>query len=164
MNNAQKSVLFTKLQALFDGDMMGKTVGIWGLAFKPRTDDVREAPSLVLIRQLLQAGAVVQAYDPEAMDNVREVFGDRMTYCRRPSEAAQDANALVLVTEWQEFRNPDFEAIKHSLKQPILVDGRNLFDPAHMASLGFVYAGIGREDAHADRRARLAHAVGAEWS
>jgi len=148
VNHAQKSVLFAKLHALFDGDLQGRTVAVWGLAFKPRTDDVREAPSLVLIHELLQAGAKVRVFDPEATDNTRAVFGDQITYCDRAYGTVEQADALAVVTEWQEFRTPDLEVLRRLLARPIVVDGRNLYDPGEMERLGFIYASIGRATVH----------------
>lgn len=145
VNEAQKGILITKLFSLFDGKLAGRTVAIWGLAFKPRTDDVREAPSLVLIQQLLDAGAVVRAFDPEAIENVKRLIGGRITYCDRAYGTAEGADALAIVTEWQEFRNPDFEVLRRLMNHPVIVDGRNLYDPAQMAELGFTYASVGRE-------------------
>ncbi len=147
INEAQKEVLMTKLLGLFDGDLAGKTVAVWGLAFKPRTDDIREAPSLVLLNQLLDAGATVRVFDPEAQENVRRVFGDRLTYCDRAYDAVEGADALAIVTEWQEFSNPDIDILKRLMNRPIIVDGRNLYDPTHMATLGFTYASVGRQTA-----------------
>ena len=147
INNAQKQVLMTKLLNLFGGDIAGKTIAIWGLAFKPRTDDIREAPSLVLIRQLLDAGATIRAFDPEAMQNVRNIFGEQITYCNGAYDALDGVDALAIVTEWQEFRNPNFETMKQLMRQPIIVDGRNLYDPSHMKRLGFSYASVGRQTA-----------------
>ncbi|OHB68872.1 MAG: UDP-glucose 6-dehydrogenase [Planctomycetes bacterium RBG_13_63_9] len=145
VNEAQKNVLLEKLLAMLDGALAGRTVAVWGLAFKPRTDDVREAPSLVLIRQLLQAGAAVRVFDPEAMSNTRHVFADRITYCDRAYDAVEGADALAVVTEWQEFRNPDFRLLRRLMNRPIIADGRNLYDPAQMAELGFTYASVGRQ-------------------
>ncbi len=145
VNESQKSVLLGKLLALFDENLADKTVAVWGLAFKPRTDDIREAPSLVLIQQLLEAGAEVRAFDPEALANVKRVFGDRITYCDRAYGTTERADALAIVTEWQEFRNIDFEVLRRLMRRPIIADGRNLYDPAHMAQLGFTYASIGRQ-------------------
>lgn len=145
INNAQKGVLVTKLLNLFGGDLSGKTVAVWGLAFKPRTDDIREAPSLVFIQQLLEAGATVRVFDPEATENVRRVFGERITYCDRAYAALEEADALAVVTEWQEFRNPDFDMVKRLMRRPIIVDGRNLYDPLQMGRLGFTYESVGRQ-------------------
>ena len=144
VNKAQKGVLFSKLQSVFDGELTGKTVAVWGLAFKPRTDDVREAPSLTLIGSLLEAGVEVRVFDPEAMENVKPIFGDRITYCDRAYGTTEKADALAVVTEWQEFRNPDFEVLRRLMNRPVIVDGRNLYDPTQMAKLGFIYASIGR--------------------
>jgi UDPglucose 6-dehydrogenase len=144
VNEAQKHVLERKLLEHFDGNLRGKTIAVWGLAFKPRTDDIREAPALVLVDALLEAGAHVRVHDPEAMPNVREIYGDRLTYSDRPYGALEQADALAIVTEWNEFRNPDFEVIKRLLKAPVIFDGRNLYDPPQMAELGFTYHGIGR--------------------
>lgn len=143
VNQAQKQVLFAKLSRHFDGDLKGRTITLWGLAFKPRTDDIREAPSLVLIDQLLEAGATVRVHDPVAIENVEAEYGDRLTYCADQYEALEGADALAIVTEWNEFRNPDFDAIKKKMTQPVVFDGRNLFDPAKMQALGFEYEGIG---------------------
>jgi UDPglucose 6-dehydrogenase len=120
-------------------------VAIWGLAFKPRTDDIREAPALVLIDRLLGAGADVRVHDPVAQDNVKRLYGDRITYCEQQYDTLDGADALAIVTEWNEFRNPDFDLMKKKLKQPVIFDGRNLFDPEKMSSLGFTYSGIGLE-------------------
>jgi UDPglucose 6-dehydrogenase len=144
VNEAQKDILARKILDQFQGDARGKTVAIWGLAFKPRTDDVREAPALVLIDTLLAAGAELRVHDPEALANVRAIYGDRLTYCDRPYGALEQADALAIVTEWNEFRNPDFEVMSRLMRQPVIFDGRNLYDPARMAALGFAYQGIGR--------------------
>jgi UDPglucose 6-dehydrogenase len=144
VNEAQKSVLVRKVLDHFQGQAQDKTVAIWGLAFKPRTDDVREAPALVLIDALLAAGAAIRVHDPEALSNVRSTYGEKLIYCDRPYGALEQADALVIVTEWNEFRNPDFEVMARLLRQPVIFDGRNLYDPARMVSLGFTYHGIGR--------------------
>jgi UDPglucose 6-dehydrogenase len=144
VNEAQKDVLFRKIQAHFAGSLRGKTIAIWGLAFKPRTDDIREAPALVLIDSLLEAGAHLRVHDPEALHNVRAVYGDRLAYCDRPYGALEQADALVVATEWNEFRNPDFEIMFRLLRQPVVFDGRNVYDPARMTALGFHYSGVGR--------------------
>jgi UDPglucose 6-dehydrogenase len=144
VNEAQKDVLARKILAHFGGDATDKTVAIWGLAFKPRTDDVREAPALVLIDALLAAGASLRVHDPEALPNVKAIYGDRLTYCDRPYGCLEQADALAIVTEWNEFRNPDFEVMARLLKQPVIFDGRNLYDPSRMSSLNFTYHGIGR--------------------
>ncbi|MGQ0636279.1 MAG: UDP-glucose dehydrogenase family protein [Planctomycetaceae bacterium] len=143
VNNDQKHVLFRKLQAHFGGVLAGKTLAVWGLAFKPRTDDIREAPSLVLLESLLAAGARVRVHDPTAMENVRKVFGDRLTYCERQYDALDAADALVIVTEWKEFANPNFTLMRQKLREPVIFDGRNLYDPGRLRELGFRYEGIG---------------------
>jgi UDPglucose 6-dehydrogenase len=144
VNEAQKGILFQKLKTHFEHSLEDKTIAIWGLAFKPRTDDIREAPALVLIESLLEASAHLRVHDPEAIDNVRAIYGDRLTYCDRPYGALEQADALVVTTDWNEFRNPDFEVMYRLLRQPVILDGRNLYDPVKMAALGFRYYGIGR--------------------
>jgi UDPglucose 6-dehydrogenase len=144
VNDAQKEVLFQKVWAHFSGQLQGKTLAVWGLAFKPRTDDVREAPALTLVNALLAAGASVRVHDPEAMGNIREIYGDKLHYADRPYGALEGADGLVIVTEWQEFRNPDFEVISRLLKDRVIFDGRNIYEPKNMAALGFTYYGIGR--------------------
>jgi UDPglucose 6-dehydrogenase len=144
VNEAQKHVLFEKIRRHFKNDLAGKTVAVWGLAFKPRTDDIREAPALVLIDELLRAGAQVRAHDPEAMPNVKAIYGDKIAYSDRPYGALEGADGLAIVTEWPEFRNPDFEVVKRLLKAPVLFDGRNIYDERTMANYGFTYYAIGR--------------------
>ncbi|MDN3517340.1 UDP-glucose/GDP-mannose dehydrogenase family protein [Aquisalimonas lutea] len=146
VNARQKQVLFQRLHAHFHGYLEGRTIAIWGLAFKPNTDDMREAPSRTLMEALWQAGARVQAYDPEALEETHRIYGDRddLTLYRQPYEALQGADALVVCTEWQQFRSPDFERIRDGLRQPVLVDGRNLYDPRRMVDAGFTYYAIGR--------------------
>jgi UDPglucose 6-dehydrogenase len=144
VNEAQKGVLFQKIQQHFGGELNGKTVAIWGLAFKPRTDDAREAPALVLIDSLLAAGVQLRVHDPEALTNVQNLYGNQLTYCDRPYGALELADALAVVTEWNEFRNPDFEVMHRLMRQPVIFDGRNVYDPVQMHALGFVYYGIGR--------------------
>jgi len=148
VNDDQKQVLFQKIWTHFAGTLADKTIAIWGLAFKPRTDDIREAPALTLIESLLGAGAKVRVHDPEAMRNVRALFGDRLYYADRPYGALEGADALVLVTEWPEFRNPDFEVMKRLLAGRVLFDGRNLYDHRQMEALGFTYYAIGRGRRH----------------
>ncbi len=145
-NNAQKHVLGCKIRQRMGEDLTGRHFAVWGLAFKPNTDDMREAPSLELIADLLAAGATVAAYDPAAMHEAQRLLGDdpRIRYARAPNDALEGADALVIVTEWKEFRSPDFDLIKARLKQPIIVDGRNLYDPALVRGLGFDYLAIGR--------------------
>jgi UDPglucose 6-dehydrogenase len=144
INDRQKRVLFDKIQRHFQRDLAGKTIALWGLAFKPRTDDIREAPSLALIESLLASGSQLRVHDPEAMENVRAVYGDRLAYCDRPYGALEGADALAIVTEWQEFRRPDFEVMRRLLRQPVIFDGRNLYETRSMRELGFTYYGIGR--------------------
>lgn len=143
VNNAQKQVLFKKLHKYFSGALSGRTFAVWGLAFKPRTDDIREAPSLTLIDSLLNAGAVVRVHDPIAMHNVRQIYGDRLIYCEKMYDTLESADALMIVTEWSEFRNPNFDLMRQKLKQPIIFDGRNLYEPPLMKQQGFYYSGIG---------------------
>jgi UDPglucose 6-dehydrogenase len=143
-NDAQKEVLGKKIEQHFAGNLKGKTIAIWGLAFKPRTDDIRDAPALVLINHLLKLGAKLQVHDPEAMANVKKEFGDKLVYAPLPMDALDSADALAIVTEWTEFRNPDFEAMKRLLRQPVIFDGRNLYNPRQMKALGFTYHCIGK--------------------
>ncbi|MBI1347611.1 nucleotide sugar dehydrogenase [bacterium] len=142
VNNQQKHVLFRKLQTHF-GDLKGKKIAIWGLSFKPRTDDIREAPALVLIDELLAAGATVAAHDPVAGENVSKLYGEQITLCPHHYDTLADADALCICTEWSEFRNPDFAYVQHKLKQPVIFDGRNLWEPKQMRDRGFIYEGIG---------------------
>jgi UDPglucose 6-dehydrogenase len=144
VNEAQKRTLVRKIRKHYGGNLKGKTLAIWGLAFKPRTDDVREAPALTLIDALLADGVGLRVHDPEAMANVRALYGDKLTYCKRAYEALEGADGLAIVTEWQEFRHPDFGIIKKLLRDPVIFDGRNLYEPATMSGLGFTYYGIGR--------------------
>lgn len=142
-NDQQKNVIFQKLKSYFGGDLNGKTIAVWGLAFKPRTDDIREAPSLVLIQSLLEAGATVKASDPVAMPNVKAEVGETVTFCDHHYDACDGADALAIITEWNEFRNPDFDYIKLKMASPVIFDGRNLYDRKKMARRGFHYSGIG---------------------
>ncbi|WP_088251913.1 UDP-glucose dehydrogenase family protein [Fimbriiglobus ruber] len=144
VNEAQKQVLFQKVRAHFGDDLKGKTVAVWGLAFKPRTDDVREAPALVLIDSLLAHGAAVRVHDPEAMENVRATYGDKLIYCDQPYGTLEGADALAIVTEWQHFRTPDFEVMRRLLRTPVIFDGRNIYDQKVMDQFGFTYYAIGR--------------------
>jgi UDPglucose 6-dehydrogenase len=145
-NNTQKTVLFNKIWNHFSGDLAGRTFAIWGLSFKPNTDDMREAPSRVLMEALWKAGARVQAYDPEAMQETQRLYGNRdeLTLCGTKEAALRGAEALVIVTEWPAFKAPDFDFIGEQLQQPLIFDGRNLFDPARMANKGYSYYSIGR--------------------
>jgi len=144
VNDKQKSRLIDKVENYF-GDLKGKKLTIWGLAFKPDTDDIREAPALFMIDALLSKGATVIGYDPEAMENVKEIYGDKISFAKNQYEALQDADALLIATEWSAFRTPDFDRIKSSLKQPLIFDGRNLFDLDEMLNKGFYYESIGRK-------------------
>jgi UDPglucose 6-dehydrogenase len=146
VNERQKHVLFDKIRDYFGGDLKGKTVALWGLAFKPRTDDMREASSRVLMEAIWEAGGQVRAYDPEAMDETRRIYGDRpdLVLCYSAHEAARSADALAIVTEWQEFRSPDFEALGRALTNRVIFDGRNIYDPEMMQEYNFKYCAIGR--------------------
>ncbi|MDP2868269.1 UDP-glucose/GDP-mannose dehydrogenase family protein [Methyloversatilis sp.] len=145
-NDAQKLVLVDKIVAKFGEDLSGRRFALWGLAFKPNTDDMREAPSRVVIGELFRRGATITAYDPVAMTETRRIYGDepRLTYADKPMDALDGADALVIVTEWKEFRSPDFERIRTMLKQPVIFDGRNLYEPALPRSFGIEYSAIGR--------------------
>ncbi len=142
-NEAQKTILLPRIEALL-GKLEGRVIAIWGLAFKPRTDDMRESPSLTLIEALLERGAVVRAYDSKAGRLARRLLGDRVTFCERSYEALEDAEALVVATEWNEFREPDFARMKTLMRRPAIFDGRNIFNPDYIKSLGFHYEGVGR--------------------
>jgi len=146
VNYQQKDKLPQFIKRHFGDDLQGKTFAIWGLSFKPNTDDMREASSRVLMETLWQAGAQVQAFDPEAMDETQRIYGHRadLTLMGTKEAALHGADALVICTEWKNFRAPDFDTIKSALKQPVIFDGRNLYDPDRLASRGFVYYGIGR--------------------
>jgi UDPglucose 6-dehydrogenase len=144
VNETQKSRLFDKIFSHFQGRLRGLTLAVWGLAFKPGTDDIREAPSLVLIDRLLERGARLQVHDPVAMPNVKRIYGDRLTYCDKPFMALREADGLVIVTEWNEFRNPDLVMMRQLLKQPVVFDGRNLYEEPALTKLGFVYRYMGQ--------------------
>ncbi|MNZ83083.1 UDP-glucose 6-dehydrogenase YwqF [compost metagenome] len=145
-NQQQKTVLFDKISRHFDGQLTGRTFALWGLSFKPNTDDMRAAPSRVLMEALWRAGARVQAYDPEAMEEAQRLYGNRddLTLCGTKETAVRGADALVIVTEWQAFKAPDFDFIKQQLRQPVIFDGRNLFEPKRMERKGIIYRSIGR--------------------
>ena len=145
-NDAQKHVLSGKLNAHFKGDLTGKHFAVWGLAFKPNTDDMRDAPSRALLADLFAAGATVTAYDPVAMTESRRIFGDepRLRYTEKAMDALDGADALIIVTEWKEFRSADLDTIKQKLKAPLVFDGRNLYDPKFIRSQGIEYFPIGR--------------------
>jgi UDPglucose 6-dehydrogenase len=144
VNECQKQVVLQKALRYLGQELSGKIVGLWGLAFKAETDDMRESPTIPLIEGLLAAGARVQTHDPRATDSARTIFGDRVMYVADPYSAAHGADALIVMTEWLVYRNPDFERVRKLVRRPLLIDGRNLYDPERMASLGFEYHGIGR--------------------
>lgn len=144
VNEAQKQLLFDKLLRHFHGQLTGRTIAVWGLAFKPGTDDIREAPSLVLIERLLDAGATVRAHDPVAIANVQAVFGDRVQFSDDPLSIVADADALVIVTEWNEYRSPNFERLADLMVGRVIFDGRNIYEPEQVRAFGFLYYGIGR--------------------
>jgi UDPglucose 6-dehydrogenase len=146
-NERQKLRLVEKVKTRFGASLSGKTFAVWGLAFKPNTDDMREAPALVIVRELLAAGARVRAFDPVATENARKLLGSQPAYCASSYEAVEGADALLVVTEWNEFRNPDFDRLKSTLKSPVIFDGRNLYSPEALRARGFEYHGIGRVSA-----------------
>ncbi|MEQ8783445.1 MAG: UDP-glucose/GDP-mannose dehydrogenase family protein [Roseibium album] len=146
VNERQKGVLFDKILQHFDGALEGRTFALWGLAFKPNTDDIREAPSRTVMDKLFAHGARVRAYDPAAGEAAAQVYGNEplFTLCGRRDETLEDVDGLIIVTEWNEFRSPDFQMLKRRLKQPVIFDGRNVYDPDYLGQLGFAYYGIGR--------------------
>lgn len=144
VNENQKSIVFDKLNAAFNGDLKGKTVAVWGLAFKPETDDMREAPSLVVIDKLLNAGAIVKAFDPVAVEECKRRIGEAITYCKDMYEAVIDADAVTLLTEWKQFRMPSWAIIHKAMKSYVVVDGRNIYDSEEMKEMGFTYSRIGQ--------------------
>lgn len=144
VNERQKTVLFDKIQKHYEGNVKGKHFGLWGLSFKPATDDMREAPSLVLIGQLLEAGATVKAFDPVAMEEAKRRLGDRIGYAANMYDALTDADAMIIVTEWQEFKVPKFTFIEKALKEKVIFDGRNIYNPEQMREFGYTYYGIGK--------------------
>jgi UDPglucose 6-dehydrogenase len=154
VNESQKRVLVAKIKKHYGDSVKEKTIAVWGLAFKPRTDDIREAPALVLVEALLAEGVRLRVHDPEAMANVRALFGDKLHYCDRPYGALEGADGLVIVTEWQEFRNPDFEIMRRLLRERVIFDGRNLYDPKVPTSFGFTYYSIGRKPVGGDERGK----------
>ncbi|MEG1621842.1 MAG: UDP-glucose/GDP-mannose dehydrogenase family protein [Alistipes sp.] len=143
VNERQKSILVEKLEKTI-GNLKGKTIALWGLAFKPETDDMREAPALITIDKLKKAGAIVKVYDPVAMDECRRRVGDKVTYCKDMYEAVIDVDALLLLTEWREFRSPSWSVIKKVMRAPIIIDGRNIFDKTELTHEGFTYSAIGK--------------------
>ncbi len=144
VNEQQKLVVLNKTLKYLGRDLTGKVIGLWGLAFKAETDDMRESPTIPLIDGLLKAGARVQAHDPKATDSARTIFGDRLMYAADPYSATHGADALLVMTEWLVYRNPDFDRVRKLLRRPLLIDGRNLYEPERMTALGFEYHGIGR--------------------
>lgn len=144
VNEKQRTVLFDKIRNYYKGDLKGKTIALWGLAFKPNTDDIREAPAIYIIDKLLNAGAIVQAFDPEAMPNIEKLYGDKISFANDQYEVLNNANALMILTEWNEFRSPDFNFIKSKLIDKAIFDGRNIFDPVTMQQNGFYFESIGR--------------------
>jgi UDPglucose 6-dehydrogenase len=157
VNHRQKGLLFEKIMAHYGGDLAGRTFAVWGLAFKPNTDDMRDAPSRYLIEALWEAGASVRAHDPAALDEARRLWGDRpgLALHDDPEGAVSGADALIIVTEWRVFRSPDFKTLREKLKEPVIFDGRNIYDPMRVAAEGFTYYGIGT----GERVARRAAAV-----
>lgn len=145
VNESQKTKLMARVKEFFNNNLKGKTIAVWGLSFKPHTDDIREAPALENIHELLDAGAVVKTHDPEAMNNVKRILGERITYCENPYEAATNADAIFIATEWPEFRTPDFDKLASCLKGKVIFDGRNLYDLQQMKELGYTYFSIGRQ-------------------
>jgi UDPglucose 6-dehydrogenase len=144
VNDCQKGLLFEKLHKFFAGDLRGKTIALWGLAFKPETDDIREAPSLVLIDKLLNAGCIVRAYDPVAINECKKRVGDRICYAKNMYEAVLNADVMLLITEWQEFRLPSWAVIKKTMNRPVVFDGRNIYEKEELENLGFTYCCIGK--------------------
>jgi UDPglucose 6-dehydrogenase len=144
VNEAQKQVLVRKVREHYGPALKDKTLAVWGLAFKPRTDDVREAPALVLVDALLKEGVRLRVHDPEAIANVKALYGERLVYCDKPYGAVEGADGLVIVTEWQEFRNPNFDVMRHLMAEKVIFDGRNLYEPKTPAGYGFTYYSIGR--------------------
>lgn len=149
VNYAQKTKLIPRIKDYFRGDLKGKVFAMWGLAFKPHTDDIREAPSLYNIEELLNAGAIVKAHDPESMENVKRLLGNKIEFCESPYEAAQGTDAIFIATEWPEFRTPDFDKLASVVKNKVIFDGRNLYDLSTMKDLKFTYISIGREAIYA---------------
>lgn len=145
VNTDQKTKLVPNVKKFFNNNLKGKTIAIWGLSFKPHTDDIREAPALYNIEEFLKEGAIVKAHDPEGMENVKKVIGDKIQYCATPYEAAENADAIFIATEWPEFRTPDFDKLSSIIKAKVIFDGRNLYDLTQMKELGYTYYSIGRE-------------------
>ncbi|MGN1172918.1 MAG: UDP-glucose dehydrogenase family protein, partial [Muribaculaceae bacterium] len=143
VNERQKGILFEKLSKHYSGDLAGKTVAVWGLSFKPETDDMREAPSLVIIDLLLKAGCIVKVYDPVAMTECKRRLGDVVTYCADMYDAAVDADAVLMLTEWNQFRVPSLSVLKKTMRSLVIIDGRNIYDAEYLAENGFTYYKIG---------------------
>ncbi|NND05154.1 MAG: UDP-glucose/GDP-mannose dehydrogenase family protein [Saprospiraceae bacterium] len=152
VNALQKRILLGKVKSQMGQDLSGRKIAIWGIAFKPNTDDIREAPALTIIEGLLDMGASIAVFDPEAMDNIKEVFGDRITYSTDQYEALDEADALAVLTEWSVFRTPDFDRMKELMKNPVIFDGRNLYALSNMQECGFYYNSIGRNQVNIDSR------------
>jgi UDPglucose 6-dehydrogenase len=148
VNERQKRILGEKVKNYFGNDLSGLTFAMWGLSFKPETDDVRDAPSVEVIKELINAGAKVRVFDPEGMENVRSMMGDQLYYAVDQYDAVEGATALIIVTEWSEFRNPDFDKVAKGLSQPVIFDGRNVYSIEKMEELGFYYESIGRKVVH----------------
>jgi UDPglucose 6-dehydrogenase len=145
VNQNQKTKLVARVKDYFKGNLKGKTIAVWGLSFKPHTDDIREAPALYNIDEFLKAGAVVKVHDPESMNNVKQIYGDKLQYFESAYEAAENADAIFIATEWPEFRTPDFEKLNSVLKEKVIFDGRNVYELDVMKEQGFKYFSIGRE-------------------
>jgi len=145
INSSQKTILFPKIESYFKNDLKGKTIAIWGLAFKPETDDIREAPSIDMMDALLQQGARLQVFDPEAMPNIEKRFGDKLNYSKSMYAALDNADALLICTEWSIFRTPDYGRLKQLLNNPVVFDGRNLYNVNDMETEGFTYVSVGRK-------------------
>ncbi|WP_418508841.1 UDP-glucose dehydrogenase family protein [Corallibacter sp.] len=148
VNDTQKKILIPRIESYFNNDLKGKTFAVWGLAFKPETDDIREAPALYVIEELLARGAKINVYDPEAMSNVERKFADKLNYIQDMYDVAKDVDALIICTEWSIFRTPDFKKLKNNMKHPVIFDGRNLYDVNDAKNEGFYYASIGRKTVH----------------
>jgi UDPglucose 6-dehydrogenase len=144
VNEEQRKLIVDKIRKYFDGNLAGKKIALWGLAFKPDTDDIREAPALYIIDELIKDGAQIIAFDPEAMNNVKKAIGDKIAYAENPYDAIKNADALIIATEWAVFRTPEFETMAKDMKSKVIFDGRNLYDPERMRELGFYYNSIGR--------------------
>jgi len=146
VNEKQKTSLVPRIKQYFKGDLKNKKIALWGLAFKPNTDDIREAPALYIIDELLKQGAAITAFDPEAMNNARKYYGDKIHFAESQYDAIKECDALLIATEWSEFRTPDFDKMNSVMKKKVIFDGRNVYDPHHMKELGFYYESIGRKN------------------